>query len=121
MGGLGVLAFRRVIALGIVNAAGEYRARVTEAIDGWKAHQIPCDQWPTPAEVQRVIEQHPRVVSRIKAVNPGGVGLTVNTRSCPSKSDLMIWYSTARDREAVKSLLDDETYFFGVPYRLTNT
>ena len=115
-----VSAFGGVIALGIVNAAGECRASVTEAIYGRKAHQIPCEQRPTPAEVQRVIEQHPRV-SRIEAVNPGGVGLTVNTHSWPGKSDPMIWYSTVRDREAVEALLDDETYFFGIPYRLINT
>ena len=87
-------------------------------------HWVPCSQWPTMKEVQRVIDEHALVVSRIEAVTPRSrtVSLYANTdKSCPGKADIGITYGGRRDKDAIRKIIGDDRYFFGVPYRMVNT
>lgn len=86
-----------------------------------KPHRVPCDKWPTPIEVQRVIDQQAQIVSQIESVNPGFVRVTINTMSCPGKADIRILYASKRDREAISSIIGDGKCFFGVPFQMRNT
>ncbi len=82
-------------------------------------HYLPCRRLPTPEEVERVVAEHQDVIRQIEAVNPGFVGVEIDTATCPGHADLLIWYASHADRLAIKAIIGAET-FFGVPYRLQN-
>ena len=82
-------------------------------------HYLPCEKLPTEAEVIRIVQEHQDVVQSIEQVNPGFVGVDVDTTICPGKADLVIWYASHQDRVAIESIMGGNT-FFGVPYRLQN-
>lgn len=82
-------------------------------------HYLPCHQLPTPEEVERVVAEHQDVIRQIEAVNPGQVGVEIDTITCPGHADLLIWYASHSDRLAIKAIIGADT-FFGIPYRLQN-
>jgi hypothetical protein len=84
-----------------------------------KNHYLPCEKWPPAAEVVQTVNNHQETLEEIEQVNPGNVGVDVDTATCPGKADLLIWYASHSDREAIEQILMGET-FFGVPYRLQN-
>ena len=110
------------LAITAVEAKTYYlRDLLAEEFWGSKPHRVPCDKWPTPDEVQRVVDQHAQVVSQIEAVNPGFTVVNINAMNCPGRADIRIWYASYSDRDAIKSIVGDQKYFFGVPYQLRNT
>ena len=116
------LALLGVLVLAVVESKTYYgRDALMEAVYGSKPHRVPCDQWPTSNEVQEVIDHHQEVVRQIESINPGFTVLRINTLSCQGRADIQIQYATARDREAIKLILGDGKYFFGVPYQMQNT
>ena len=105
------LALLGILVLTVVEARTYYgRDLLMETVYGSKPHRVPCDQWPTPDEVRRVIDQHQEVVRQIESINPGFTVLDINTLSCPERADIQILYATARDREAIKLILGDGKY-----------
>ena len=82
-------------------------------------HYLSCEQLPTEAEVRRVIEVHQDVIEKIKRINPGFVGVEVDTSICPGKADILFWYGIHQDRLQIESIIADDT-FYGIPYRLQN-
>lgn len=112
------------LALAVLVEANTYYVRdmLHEEIYGSKPHRVPCKEWPTPGEVRQVIDRNAETVSRIESVNPGFVSVGVNTtRKCPGRADIEILYATYRDRDAIRAIIGDDKYLFGVPYRLRNT
>ena len=110
------------LTIAVVEAKTYYvRDLLAEEFWGSKPHRVPCEKWPTPDEVQRVIDQHGQVVDQIESVNPGFVRVNINTMSCRGRADIRIWYATYSDRDAIKSIIGDQKCFFGVPYELRNT
>ena len=87
-------------------------------MDDWN-HYLPCDQWPTAAQAQQVIQQHQDVVARIKPENPGFAGVDVDEMTCPGKADIIIWYASHQNRLAIEAIIGADR-FFGIPYRLQN-
>ena len=87
---------------------------------GSKPHRIPCEDWPTPSEVQQILDEHSDVVRSIEMINPGFISVGINVHSCPGKVDIRIFYATAVDRQAIELELGDKKYFLGIPYRLYN-
>lgn len=95
---------------------------------GWMSggsapHRVPCENWPTAEEAQRILDRHADVVMQIQAVK--GVSLYVNLRRCRGASavqraELVIEYPGSKQREAVQAIIGDERFFFGVPYSLFN-
>jgi hypothetical protein len=71
------------------------------------------------AEVRRVMEAHQDVIVRIEQINPGFIGVEVDTTTCAGKADIIFWYGTHQDRVLIESIIGDDT-FYGVPYRLRN-
>jgi hypothetical protein len=84
-----------------------------------KNHYLPCDQLPTEAEVNQVVQEHQNIVEAIKKVNPGLVGVEIDSTTCPGRADLLIWYASHENRLEIEKIIGDEP-FFGVPYRLRN-
>ena len=82
-------------------------------------HYLPCDELPTEAEVRAVVQQHQDIIQAIEEVNPGLVGVEIDTSICPGKADLLIWYATHQNRLDIKAIIDRDT-FFGIPYRMNN-
>lgn len=82
-------------------------------------HYLPCEKLPTEAQVRAVVQQHQDIVQAIEQVNPGLVGVDVDSLTCPGKTDLVIWYASHQSRLAIETIIDGNT-FFGVPYRLQN-
>lgn len=82
-------------------------------------HYLPCSRLPSPEEVEQVVMEHQEVIRQIELVNPGWVGVEIDTATCPGHADLLIWYASHADRQAIKAIIGEET-FFGIPYRLQN-
>jgi hypothetical protein len=82
-------------------------------------HYLPCEKLPTGTEVSALVEQHREVIQAIEAVDPGLVGVDVDSWTCRGKADLLIWYASHQDRLAIEKIIAGDT-FFGVPYRLEN-
>ncbi len=84
-----------------------------------KNHYLQCDMLPTEAEVNQVVQDHHDIVEAIKKVNPGLVGVDIDSTTCPGRADLLIWYASHENRLEIEKIIGDDT-FFGVPYRLRN-
>jgi len=84
-----------------------------------KNHYLSCEELPTEADVNRIVEQHRDKIQAIEQVNLGFVGVEVDTFTCPGQADLVIWYASHQDRLAIEEIIGGDT-FFGVPYRLQN-
>ena len=84
-----------------------------------KNHYLPCDKLPTEVEVNQVVQEHQNIVEAIKKVNPGLVGVEIDSTTCPGRADLLIWYASHENRLEIEKIIGDNT-FFGVPYRLGN-
>jgi Holliday junction resolvasome RuvABC endonuclease subunit len=82
-------------------------------------HYLPCEKLPTETEVSKVLQEHQDMIRAIEQVNPGLVGVDIDTMTCPGKADLIIWYATHQDRVEIKRIIGEDT-FFGVPYRMQN-
>lgn len=83
-----------------------------------KNHYLSCDELPTEAEVDRVVQEHQNVIEAIEQVNPGFVGVEIEP-SCAGKADLLIWYASHANRLEIETIIGADT-FFGIPYRLNN-
>ena len=106
----------------IVEAETYYvRDRLAVSIYGSAPHRVPCEQRPTPGEVRQAIDRNADLVTRIESVNPGRVSVWLNTTDkCPGRADIHILYATMRDLDAIKMIVGDDKYLFGVPYRMLN-
>jgi hypothetical protein len=82
-------------------------------------HYLPCRMLPAAAEVEAAVREHQDILQAIQGVDPGLVGVDVDSSTCPGKADLLIWYASHQDRLAIESIIASDT-FFGVPYRLEN-
>lgn len=65
------------------------------------------------------MEEHPEVIRKIEQINPGFVGVEMDTSICPGKADILFWYGTHEERLLIEKLIAGET-FYGIPYRLQN-
>lgn len=90
-----------------------------EAILDNKNHYLPCQQLPTLSEVEKVMTAHQDVVKQIEEINPGLVGIYVDSTQCSGKADIVLWYGSHQDRLTIESIIDGAT-FYGIPYRLNN-
>jgi hypothetical protein len=84
-----------------------------------KNHYLPCDKLPTEAEVNQVVQEHQNIVEAIKEVNPGLVGVEIDSTTCPGRADLLIWYASHENRLEIERIIGGDT-FFSVPVRLRN-
>lgn len=82
-------------------------------------HYLSCDRLPTEGEVRRTMQAQRDMIDRIEQINPGFVGVEMDTSSCPGKADILFWYGTHQDRLLVEGIIADDT-FYGIPYRLEN-
>ena len=76
-------------------------------------------KFPTEAIIRQIVHDNQATVLEIEGVNPGLVGVDIETTSCPGKADLIIWYTSHQDRLAIEGIIGNDT-FFGVPFRLQN-
>jgi hypothetical protein len=82
-------------------------------------HYLSCAQLPTEEEVRQVMEEHQDAIRTINQINPGFVGMEMDTSTCPGKADILFWYGTHDDRLRIESIIAGET-FYGIPYRMQN-
>jgi hypothetical protein len=82
-------------------------------------HYLSCEQLPAEAEVRQVMDGHQDVIKKIEQINPGFVGVEMETSICPGKADILFWYGTHEDRLLIEDIIAGET-FYGIPYRLEN-
>ncbi len=106
-------------ALGVILNADWIREVRDDLIYDSKNHYLSCDELPRTEEVERVVSEHQETVREIEQVNPVFVRFRIDTRTCPSQSDIVIEYASHRDRVQIEEIINGDT-FFGVPYRLIN-
>lgn len=87
-------------------------------LDNWN-HYLPCEALPSETEVRTILQQHPDMILKIEQINPGFIGLEVDSSQCTGKADLLIWYGTHQERLQIEALIHSDT-FLGIPYRLQN-
>lgn len=117
-----VLATALILCMGIWILEAQtkfFRKTYDEIILDNRNHYLTCDQLPSEAEARRVMEAHQDVIERIKQINPGLVGVEMDTSTCLGKADILFWYGTHQDRLLIESIIADNT-FYGIPYRLVN-
>jgi len=111
-----------VVCLGLVIAEAQTKT-LRRAFDNLvldnKNHYLSCDELPTEMEVVQVVQEHHDVIDSIEKVNPGLIGVEIDSTICPGRADLLIWYASHENRLEIEKILDADT-FFGIPYRLNN-
>jgi hypothetical protein len=96
-----------------------FRRAYDEIVLDNRNHYLSCEQLPSEVEVMQVMEEHQDVIKKIEQINPGFVGVEMDTSTCPGKADVVFWYGTHEDRLLVEDMIEGET-FYGIPYRLQN-
>lgn len=86
---------------------------------GNKTHTLDCDELPAVEQVQATLNAHVDVVNEILQINPGLVLVDADSYKCTTKADVLITVSSKQEAEAVKAIINADT-FFGVPYRILN-
>jgi hypothetical protein len=82
-------------------------------------HYLPCEKLPTEPIVREVVAAHQGTIWQIEQVNPGLVGVEIGASTCTGKADLLIWYASHQNRQAIEGIIAGET-FYGFRYRLQN-
>ena len=96
-----------------------FRRAYDEIVLDNRNHYLSCDQLPSEAEVRQVMDEHQDVVKKIEQINPGFVGVEMDTSTCPGKADILFWYGTHQDRLLIEDIIAGET-FYGIPFRMQN-
>lgn len=119
---------RAVIAISLLSALAillvlEFQTRMirhtfVDVIYDNRFHYISCEKLPPITEVDKVVNEHQDVIRKIEQVNPGFVGVDVNTCGAEN-ADITFWYGSHQDRIAIEEVIGSDT-FFGIPYNLHN-
>jgi len=80
-------------------------------------HYLSCSDLPDLDEVEKVIAEHSEIVEKIKNVNPDDVEFIIDSRTCPGKASIIIYYASKDQRFQIDKILPDKT-FFGIPVSL---
>ena len=114
------LAFVFCIGIWIVESRTNFFRKIyDDVILDNRNHYLSCDQLPSEHEVRQVMETQQDVIEKIEQINPGFVGVEMDTSTCSGKADILFWYGTHQDRLLIESIIGDDT-FYGIPYRLEN-
>jgi hypothetical protein len=119
---LAVLVLILILCIGIWILEAQtkiLRKTYDEVILDNRNHYLSCEQLPSESEVRQVIEAHQDVIAKIEQINPGFVGVEVDTSTCPGRADILFWYGTHQDRLLIESIIADDV-FYDIPYRLQN-
>lgn len=96
-----------------------FRRAYDEIVLDNRGHYLSCEQLPSEAEVRQVMEAHQADIQKIEQINPGFVGVEMNTSTCPGKADIIFWYGRHQDRLLIEDIIASDT-FYGVPYQMQN-
>jgi hypothetical protein len=116
---LGLMAIACLGVILIESQTNIFRRLYDDIILDNKGHYLSCDELPTEAEVLAILDHHQDTIHAIENINPGLVGVEVDSSTCPGRADLVIWYASHRNRLEIEKIIGDDT-FFGLPYRLQN-
>ena len=110
-----------VLAFLIIVEARTYYTRdlIAEFIYGSAPNRLPCEDWPSAAEVEKAVDDNQGTVQRIKSVHERA-HLVINVWTCPGKAELLVYLPTRKAIEAVKDMFEDYRRIFGVPSALVN-
>lgn len=117
-----ILSIVLMICLGILIVETQTkitRQWIDNVIYDNRNHYLSCKRLPLLPEVENIIQEHQDVIQQIEAVNPGLVGIEVNTCGAGQHADITFWYASHQDRIAIEQIIGSDT-FFGVPYNLSN-
>ena len=119
---------KRIVVISLLTAVAlllflEFQAKIIrqtldDVLYDNRFHHISCEKLPSIAEVEKVIVEHQDVIRQIEAVDPGFVGIEVNTCGT-GNADITFWYGSHKDRTSMENIIGSDT-FFGVPYNLQN-
>jgi len=114
-----VLTLLCIIVILIESQTKTIRRIFDDTIYDNKNHYLPCEKLPSSDEVFKIVAEQQNVIKEIEAVNPGFVGVEIDTSPCHGKADIIFWYASHENRLEIEEIIGDET-FFGIPYRLQN-
>ena len=77
---------RRWILALVALALATFEISTGQIIDGFtavaaqaKINRVPCYQWPTIDEIERVLAENPEIIRRIEIVPPSGASVAIST------------------------------------------
>lgn len=91
---------------------------ISDVVYDNRIQDLSCEELPTLADVEQVMEEHQDVIQQIENINPGFIRVYIDT-SCPGKGSLIIEYPSHSDRLRIEALIGDT--FFGIPWKGINT
>ncbi|OIN92459.1 MAG: hypothetical protein AUJ21_06660 [Anaerolineae bacterium CG1_02_58_13] len=117
---LGAIVVLILIGLLLVESQTKFMSRLyDDIVMDSKVIYLSCSELPSVDEVTSVVEQHKDIIAQIERVDPGHVGVYVNSFSCPETAYIVIDYASHADRLKIEQIINSET-FFGIPYELLN-
>ena len=114
-----LIAFACMGVILIESQTNIFRRLYDDVILDNKGHYLSCDELPTEAEVLAILDHHQDTIHVIENIDPGLVGVEVDSSTCPGRADLVIWYASHKNRLEIEKIIGNDT-FFGLPYRLQN-
>lgn len=96
-----------------------FRETYDEVVFDNRNHYLSCEQLPLESDVMKITDAHRDVIARIEQINPGFIGVKIDTATCPGKADILFWYGSHQDRLLIEDIIASDT-FYGMPYRLQN-
>jgi len=115
-----ILVLILCVGIWILEAQTKFlRKAYDEIIFDNRGHYLSCEQLPSESDVRQVMQFHQADIQKIEQVNPGFVGVEMDTLTCPGKADILFWYGRHQDRLLIEDIIAGDT-FYGVPYRMQN-
>ena len=92
-----------------------------------KINRVPCYQWPTFEEIERILADNPAIIRQIETVPPSGATVAIGTATrsysslvfdCRGKGFLDISYGGYHEMRAIKAIIGNRKYLLGIPYNM---
>ena len=112
---------------GVEVSTGQVLDTCTGLTSQSKINRVPCYQWPTIAEIERILAANPAIIRQIETVPPAGATVAIGTATnsysglvfdCQGKGFLDISYAGYREMREIKAIIGNRKYLLGIPYVL---
>ena len=116
-----------LILAGVEVSTGQVLDTCTGLTAQSKINRVPCYQWPTIAEIERILAANPAIIRQIETVPPSGATVVIGTAQnrfsslifdCQDKGFLDISYAGYHEMRAIKAIIGNRKYLLGIPYEL---
>ena len=84
----------------------------------YEGYGVACEQFPFRSEVEITFKKHNKWIKKIENLN--FIFVDIDTTTCPTKAGIVINYNTIEDKKNIKHIIQNKTFFLGIPYKMIN-